>query len=65
MKAIIEYWYSDLSHITGYPKGHEVSEDKIMETVRSLYGDGVNVMLYHSSNGNMIIWVDDKRFGQR
>ena len=69
MKAIIYYWYKDLSAITGYPEETEISEDKIMETVKSIYGDGLNVMLQHQyfndKDSGMVIWVDDKRFQQR
>jgi hypothetical protein len=64
MKATIEYWYSDLAKITGYEKGHEIEEADIPKVAMEIFSKGLNVMLYHHE-GRVIIWVDNKRFGQR
>jgi hypothetical protein len=64
MKATVEYWYSDLSKITGYEKGHEVEEVDIPKVAMEIFSKGLNVMLYHLGD-KVIIWVDNKRFSQR
>jgi hypothetical protein len=64
-KATVEYWYNDLSHITGYGKGHEIEEADIPKVTMEIFSKGLNVMLYHLVENKVIIWVDDKRFGQR
>ena len=64
MKATVEYWYSDLSKITGYGKGHEVEEADIPTIAMKIFSKGLNVMLYHHGD-KVIIWVDNARFGQR
>jgi len=65
MKATVEYWYSDLSRITGYQKGQEVEEADIPKVTMEIFSKGLNVMLHHHSGDKVHIFVDNLRFSQR
>lgn len=60
----VEYWYSNLSEQTGYKAHQEIAEEDIPKVVMEIFSKGLNVMLSHC-NGNTVIFVDNRRFGQR
>ena len=66
MKASIFFWAgNDFEEQTGYAHKQEVSVNDIFTIMAFIFGTGLNVMLYHSSPKEVIIFVDDRRFGQR
>lgn len=66
MVATIQYWYADLSGITGYKKGYIVHEEDIFHVSNLIFAMGLNVMVCHMNDPNeCVIWIDDKRFQHR
>ena len=64
MKAELAWWVSRPDNLPDWferGKVMEITAEQIME----LYQTGNNVMLWHASNNDMIIFVDDKRFSVR
>lgn len=65
MKARIFYWaHQDFEEQTGYAHNQDVPVNDIFTIMAFIFGTGLNVMLYHDSNQDVIIFVDNKRFGQ-
>jgi len=68
MKATIFYFHgANCKHeeLSGYKHNQEVPVEDIYNVARDIFDLGLNVMLYHSGNDNIVIMVDDKRFQQR
>ena len=66
IKASIFFWGgNDFEEQTGYTHKQEVQVNDIFTIMGFIFGTGLNVMLYHSSPEEVIIYVDNKRFGQR
>ncbi len=68
MKATVFYFHgANCKHeeITGYKHNQEIPIDQIFNVAAYIFGCGLNVMLYHSSDNSIMIMVDDKRFQQR
>jgi hypothetical protein len=70
MKAQIFYWANgfDLAKKTGYEHKEEIPFEDIFKIQAFIFGMGLNTMLYHHKtghNGDITLFVDDKRFQQR
>ena len=66
MKATIFYWASqNFKDKTGYEHNQEIPVSEIFNIQSYIFGLGLNTMLYHASDDKIILFVDDKRFGQR
>lgn len=66
MKAHIYYWAcQNFKELTGYEHDQEIPVEDVYAVMASIFEKGLNVMLYHSSDDNITLFVDNKRFGQR
>ncbi len=65
-KLYIYYWHSDFEHRTGlkHQSEYAYSEEKRNEVVNAILNAGLNVMLA-KTNGNLIVYIDNKKFQQR
>jgi hypothetical protein len=63
--STIKCWYSK-HHLkdTGYDDGQIIKGKDVLSTINNLFNKGLNVMLMHGANGN-IIFVDTERFSCR
>ena len=64
MKYIIFYWVGNLSNITGYVHGEEITKEQVFELIEK---QEVNVMIMNHENGNVTVGIDKlgMRFQQR
>lgn len=67
MKTIVCYWHPSAQKAfeeAGFTQNQEVSNEDTMNIAMALFNAGLNVMLLHGSEYN-IIATDTKKFGQR
>ena len=68
-KLIIFYWaLQDFEEQTGYKHNAVVEFYEMCEVTKiaeSIFNTGLNVMLSHGKDDNVILYVDDRRFQQR
>jgi hypothetical protein len=63
MKFLTCKWIFDLPNLPAWFE-HDKEVDISLEQIKKLYDTGYNVMLCHQKDGD-ILFVDNKRFGQR
>lgn len=64
MKAVLSWWVSRPDNLPEWfdrDKEIDITPEQIIE----LFNTGNDVMLWHASDGKMIVFVDHKRFTQR
>ena len=64
MKVTLAWWVSRPSNLPEWFE-HNKEIDITPEQIMELYNTGNNVMLWHSSDGKTVVFVDHKRFTQR
>lgn len=66
-KGYIHYWanFVKLEKITGYKHLEEIEFHNVFSVAADIFSLGLNVMIYHSDENNIILFVDEKRFQQR
>ena len=69
MKVSIKTWAGNgavtLLEGAGFIDGQEISEESMYDVARTLFDHGFNVMLYHKSDTDVVLFLDTKRFSQR
>lgn len=63
---MVAYWYSNWEHVLGYKHQEEFEYTKRKRTaiIDKVMDAGLKVMLYPTED-TLVMWIDDKRFGQR
>ena len=66
MTATIFYWaFQDFEKITGYKDRQEIPYNDVFQIAQEIFAKGLNVMIYHKTDGGITLFVDDRRFTQR
>ena len=66
MAAVIYYWaLQRFEERTGYEHNQEIPVEEVFDIQKKIFNMGLNTMLYHSGEDNIILFVDDRRFTQR
>lgn len=63
--ATIRYFVKDYEYLTGLKNSQIIESKDIIETIFHIFNKGLNVMLYHLNENEMIIFIDNLRFQQR
>lgn len=63
MRVLMFCWYTNYPKLPDWFK-HSQEIDLDFEKLQELFNTGLNIMLYHGKEKN-ILFVDDKRFSQR
>ncbi len=66
-KLYIYYWGSNFEHRTGlkHQSEYPYSEEKRNEVVNATLNAGLNVMLAKTTNGDLVVYIDNKKFQQK
>jgi hypothetical protein len=64
MKATMYNWAGEAKNLPDWFHHDEIAEVSL-EQVYEIFNTGNNVMLAHSGDDDVILFVDNRRFGQR
>ena len=64
MKVLMAKWVGEIKNLPSWFK-HDEEADVSWEQIKELFDTGNNIMLYHSRDGYIGLYVDNKIFTQR